>query len=83
MFFLVCYLVFCGVSLLGTLNVGTQQRHQIKIEWTLLLAGAPVVAAMFSRRAAALWQRQLGSLPVFRPLVARRRKPDAALDQTR
>jgi hypothetical protein len=82
--FLICYVVFCGVSLLGTLNVGTQQRHQVKIEWALMLGGAPVFAAMFSRRAAALWRRRLAPVAVFRPLVAQRRSPARPLpDQTR
>jgi hypothetical protein len=84
LFFLISYLVFCGVSLLGTLNVGTQQRHQAKIEWVLLLGGAPVVAAMFSRRAAALWQRSLAPVAVFRPFVTRRRPTAGTVpDQTR
>jgi len=55
-FLLVSYLVFCGISLLGTINVGTQERHQMKIEWALMVAGAPVIAAMFSARARASWR---------------------------
>ena len=75
-FLLVCYFIFCGVSLLGTLNVGTQQRHQMKIEWVLFLAGAPVIAAMFSAKAKALWRTKFLRVrqirPVFRTKASRR-----------
>lgn len=37
---LICgFAAFCLMSLLGTLNAGTAQRHLMKIEWVLFIAG--------------------------------------------
>ncbi len=67
LFLLVSYLVFCGVSLLGTLNVGTQERHQMKIEWVLMLVGAPAVASIFSAKGRLRWR-------LLRPRLSRIRR---------
>jgi len=85
LFLLTCYFLFCGISLLGTLNVGTQERHQLKIEWVLLLAGAPVIASIFSRRSGANWRRRLKTRrqvqPVFRIVRSESQRPKAFSDE--